>query len=211
MPYAYEGYYARFESSTKKNAAILMGADTLVGDEFDFAFKTEGTSTVAWVSNKFGTEIGFMDAATSRKLQLANARGLDIHIILLYIAYSEEPSPGVYWGEMAIICFDPTRREVLEPFVKQISAKMKEGVRPTIDLTEAELAKMTSEPGWFPSSSTPITAPAGSAIVKSNLSFTERMVEQGRAGNKGCYVGSIAFLVLLVVGLFFLLKGCIGL
>ena len=210
MAYTYDGFYARFESPSKKNAALLMGADTLVGDEFDFSFKQNGSTTVAWISNKFGAEIGFLDVESSRRLQLANARDLDIHLLLSYVAYSEEPDPGVYWGELAIICFDPSLKGSLDPFVQRVSSRMKEGMRPNIVLSEAELNRILTDPGWLPSSSAFVSPPEGSAVVKNNLSFTERLVEQGRSGNKGCYAGSIAFLVIVAAGLFFLLKGCIG-
>ena len=210
MPYAYDGFYARFESPTKKNAALLMGADTLVGDEFSLSFKRDGNTTIAWISNKFDAEIGFLDEEASHRVQLAQARELDIHVLLSFIAYSEKPDPGVYWGEVAIICFDPLLKGSFEPFINKASSKMKEGLRPQVELSDTELAKLASDPSWFPASSIPVSPSSGSAIVKDNQSFTERMVEMGRAGNKGCYVGSIAFLVILVVGLFFLLKGCVG-
>ena len=51
----------------------------------------------------------------------------------------------------------------------------------------------------------------GTAIVKSHRSITENMVEQGRKGNIGCYVVSIAFIVVVVVGVVYLLGSMFGL
>ena len=37
----YFGTYHRFETSSKKDAALLLGADNLVGDMYDIEFVTE--------------------------------------------------------------------------------------------------------------------------------------------------------------------------
>ena len=57
MKVDYEGFYARFETISKKDAGILMGADTLVGDEFTTRFDKENPS-IAYIENKFGKTVG---------------------------------------------------------------------------------------------------------------------------------------------------------
>ena len=41
METTYTGFYARFDTPSKKDAAVLLGADNLVGDLFDVEFVTE--------------------------------------------------------------------------------------------------------------------------------------------------------------------------
>ena len=44
METTYTGFYARFDTPSKKDAAVLLGADNLVGDLFDVEFVTEESS-----------------------------------------------------------------------------------------------------------------------------------------------------------------------
>lgn len=58
----YFGTYHRFETPSKKDAALLLGADNLVGDKYDIEFVTESGQRAAWLRNRFGAKIGFFDA-----------------------------------------------------------------------------------------------------------------------------------------------------
>ena len=53
METTYTGFYARFDTPSKKDAAVLLGADNLVGDLFDVEFVTEEGTAVAWMVNRF--------------------------------------------------------------------------------------------------------------------------------------------------------------
>lgn len=44
--------------------------------------------------------------------------------------------------------------------------------------------------------------------MKSRRKMSEKLIEQGRKGNKGCYAVSWAFLLLLVMAVLFGLKSC---
>ena len=44
--------------------------------------------------------------------------------------------------------------------------------------------------------------------MKSRRSLSERAIEQGRKGDKGCYLVSWAFLLALVAGTLFAMKSC---
>ena len=44
--------------------------------------------------------------------------------------------------------------------------------------------------------------------MKSHRKMSEKMIEQGRKGNKGCYVVSWLFLLLLIALVLFGLKSC---
>ena len=178
----------------------MMGPDHIVGDDYEVFFKTEGGRVVAWLRNKFGAETAFFDADTSRRLQLANAREQKIRAILSFIAYSDEPDPGMYWGQMAVFCYSPRYEEQMTAFIDRVAAKIAEGIRPAIDLGSQGLEKLLANPEWFPSDTTPLPDKQnGMAVLKDHQSFSEKMIEQGRARNKGCYFVSILFIIIVVV------------
>lgn len=200
MDYSYEGFYARFESATKSDGSLLMGPDNIVGDDYEVVFKTEEGRVVVWLNNKFGAEVGFLDANASRKLQLAAARDQKIRALLSFVAYSDTPEPGLYWGQVALFCFNPAYAKEMDAFVDRVAKKIGEGIRPNINLGESAVAKIFEEEDWVPSDTVALPKKeSGMAILKDHQSMSEKMIEQGRAGNKGCYAISWIFIALLVV------------
>ena len=57
----YFGTYARFDTASKKEGSLLVGADNLVGDRYDIEFVTADGVTTAWMRNRFGARTGFFD------------------------------------------------------------------------------------------------------------------------------------------------------
>lgn len=210
MDQSYEGFYAQYDTPSKKVGSLLMGADNLVGDDFTVEFKTEEGRVVAWLKNKFDAEIGYIDIDGSRKLQLANARGQKIRVLLSFVAYSDMPDPGHYWGEVAVFCFNPAYASEMDAFIDRIAQKMADGVRPAINLGSSAVEKKFKEPNWIPSDTVPLPKKEkGMAILKDHRSMSEKVVEQGRARNKGCYVISWAFIIAIVVAVVFLIMNFI--
>ena len=204
MENIYEGFYARFDTPDKAIGSMLMGPDHLVGDDYEVFFKTEEGRVVAWVKNKFGAETGYFDANASRKLQLANARDQQIRAVLSYTAYSDEPDPGLYWGQMALFCFNPSYAEEMNAFVDRVAAKIAEGVRPDIDLGSQAVDKLLNEKDWLPGNTMPLPQKeVGMAVLKDHRTMSEKMIEQGRRGNKGCYAVSYIFIAIVVVAIAF--------
>ncbi|MDR0515283.1 MAG: hypothetical protein LBG81_09035 [Coriobacteriaceae bacterium] len=206
----YYGCYARFETSSKKDAGQLLGADNLVGDAFEIVFITEKSDRIAWMKNRFGALVGFFDKATSRKLSLYEAKGWVLCALLSFVAYSESPAPGLYWGEAALMCYDPRQKDAFLRFVTNTASRLSDGIRPAIDLGEGGISQLLESGGeWMPAKRIPFPAKeAGTAILKSRRAFSEKMIEQARAGNKGCYVAGWAFLLAIVAALLFGLKAC---
>lgn len=206
----YFGTYARFDTASKKDAAVLLGADNLVGDVFDIEFVTEDGVRTAWMKNRFGAMVGFFEPGTSRDLSLCEARGFRMQALLSFIAYSESPEPGEYWGEAAIICYDPKDAEAFECFTGNIATRMMDGIRPEVDLGEQGYAKVVESKGtWKPTKTVSLPSKqAGVAILKTRRSVSEKMIEQGRKGNKGCYILSWVFLLALIAGVIFGLRSC---
>lgn len=211
MDQNYQGFYARFETPTKAVGSMLMGPDHLVGDDYEVFFKTEDGLVVAWVRNKFGVETGYFDVDTSRKLQLANAREQKIRAVLSYVAYSDEPDPGLYWGQMAVFCFSALHADKMNAFVDRIAGKIAEGIRPNIDLGSQGVAKILEEDDWLPTGTMPLPQKeTGMAVLKDHRTMSEKMIEQGRARNKGCYFVSYLFIALVVVAVAYLLYTWLG-
>ena len=64
--------------------------------------------------------------------------------------------------------------------------------------------KIFTDSDWLPSETIPLPdKKTGMAILKDHQSISERMIEQGRARNKGCYVVSWAFIILIVIAIAF--------
>ena len=208
---SYKGFYARLEPANQKQSGMFMSADNLVGDDFEIFFKVEEGRNVAWARNRFDAEVGYFDADTSRKLQLAKARDQKIRCLLSFVAFSDSTDPGYYWGQMALFCFNPAYAEEMDAFVDRCAAKFKQGVRPRIDLGSQAVEKIFTEKDWTPSEtvSTP-SRESGSAILKDHLTVSEKVVEQARAGNKGCYVISWLFIIVVVVAIVYGLAHLFG-
>ena len=201
---SYTGFYARFDTVSKKEGALLMGADNIVGDDFEVFFKTDDGTVTAWIKNKFGAEVGYLDIDASRKLQLANARNQAIRALLSFVAYSDNPEPGCYWGQMALFCYNPAYSKEFDAFIDRCSKRIAEGIRPKIDLGSQAVQKIVTETDWMPNET--ISLPkkeTGSAVLKDHISMSEKMIEQGRSRNVGCYVISWAFIILVIVAIAF--------
>ena len=212
LEYRYTGFYARFETPSKELASLMMSADVLVGDPFEIFFKRDEGDERAWLRNRFGAEIGFLDAAATRNVKLELARGHVVNALLALVAYSDTPDPGLYWGEMAIVCYDVALQDCFSPFMAQLKTKLANGVRPNINLRFSDVDRIIENPTWFPSETTPLPEmKPGIAPVKTKLSYTERIVERGRAGSIPLYIVSVAFIVALVGAILWLLASLLGL
>lgn len=204
IDYSYQGFYARFESPDKPTGSLLMGPDNLVGDDYEVVFKNEDNRIVAWLKNKFGAEIGFLDVDASRSLQLANGRGQKIRALLSFVAYSDSPDPGLYWGEVALFCYNETYDAEIGAFINRCASRLADGVRPEIDLGRSSIEKIFSEEDWMPTQTVPYPKKeTGMAILKQSRSLSEKMIEQGRARNKGCYVVSWLFIIIVIAAVLF--------
>lgn len=203
----FEGFYARFETYTKKDAGILMGADVLVGDEFNIKFEQEETGTKAAIYDKFDKRVGYFEEATTRQLRLYEARGWTVRVILAFLAYSDHPEPGCYWGQMAVLAYPSECNELFEKFVGKVAAKLADGKRVDVNIGNQGIKSLVETNGeWFTSATLPkVKFDAGTVMMKSSRSLSEKLVEQGRAKNPGCYIVSWVFIIgivaLIIVGL----------
>lgn len=206
----YFGAYARFETSSKKEGSALVGADNLVGDLFSIEFVTTEGTTIAWMKNRFGALVGFFDENLSRRLAIMKARGWKLQALLSFVAYTDAPEPSKYWGEAAVVAFDPQYEEAFDLFLSQVGKRLAEGVRPEVDLGAQAVQSVVENGGrWQPSRTIPLPKrEAGTVIMKSRRKFSEKIIEMGRSRAIGCYIVSWAFLLAVAAAIIFGLKAC---
>lgn len=201
----YFGKYVRFETESKKAASGLLGADNLIGDVYDIVVEIVDGAQKAWLVSRFDERVGFFEPELSRKVSIMQAQGMTCKAVLAFVAFTDHPDDGVYWGKVALVCFNPAYADEFGAFLQKLSAKLADDVHPKIDLSGERVEKVIETGGeWFPTQTSSITSKEkGTAIVKRRRSMTDKLVEQGRAGNKGCYVLSWVFLLALVAGIVF--------
>lgn len=206
----YFGTYHRFETASKKEAGRLLGADNLVGDLYHIDCTMEGTTHKAWLVSRFDQRIGYFDEDFSRDLSILAARDLTLVAVLSFIAFTESPEPGHYWGEVAVVAYEPAQADDFETFVQNVAMRMQDGIRTNVSFEPDGVNRIVESRGtWIPEKTIPLPQKEkGTVIMKSRRSLSERAIEQGRKGNKGCYLVSWAFLLALVAGALFAMKSC---
>lgn len=208
----YFGEYVNFETVSKDEAGLLIGADNMVGDIYSISVELEDGVHKAWLDNRFDQRIGFLDPEISRKISLLLADGMVCKAILSFVAFSANAEGGRYWGQVAVIAYNPAYENEFATFIKGVSDKISNDIRPKIDFDSEGVEKIIESGGtWMPSQT--ISLPDTNkqmSIIKRKRGVADRMIEQGRAGNKGCYVVSWAFLLAVVALIVFAAKSCMG-
>lgn len=206
----YFATYARFDTVDKEAAAAFLGADNIIGDTFTIDHEVTPDSDKAWIVNPFGKKMGYLEPKTASQVDLCKAKGWTTIAILALVAFSEEPSPGLYWGEVVIISYDPKYESDFSVFVEGIRKQISKGVRPKVALGPDSLQTIISSHGnWLPTDRVALPKKEkGTAWVKTERTGTEALVEQARKGNIGCTIGAWAFLLALVALIVFGLHSC---
>ena len=207
----YSGEYVKFFAHDEKGIDF-MGADNLIGDRYTIDIRDEGTTYRAYLVNRFGKEIGYLEDRIVRSIQLSQAKGWETPAFLSFVAFTEgkdEENPGYYWGQMAVLQYDPRIKEQMASFEETLAKKMADGGRPQVDFGQQSIEKLTGDSSRFPTDKAAMPKMRkGSAVVKDHRTPNERLIEQSRKGNKGCYVISYAFIIAVIVGIVFLLHSC---
>ena len=206
----YFGTYQTFRTVSKKDAAVLMGSNTLVGDRYRINLTMDEGVHRAWLINKFNETIGYFDDSFSHELSLLAAEGLELVGILSFVAFTETPEPGEYWGQAAVIGYSPYCSEEFNQFIDGICGLIGKGIRPKLALKGSAVDEIIDSNGtWLPSEHEPLPEKQrGMALLKTRRGFIDGLVEAGRTGNKGCYILSWAFLLALVAAIIIGLKSC---
>ncbi len=206
----YFGKYARFDTASKREASAMLGSDNLVGDVFNIVFEAEDGKSVAWIKNRFDTKIGYLDDKQTHELQLLAARGWKLHALLAFFAYTDEPEPGFYWGQVALMCYEPQYEHAFDNFLQGVSKKLGSGTRLNIALGTKGINRVIESDGaWLPKDKVRLPSmDKSSVIMKSHRTWNERLIEQGRRGNRGCIVISWIVLLAIVALIIVALRAC---
>lgn len=208
----YAGEYAKFFANDAKGIDF-MGADNLVGDRYEIDVRDEDGRYRAHLVNRFGKEIGYLEDRMIRSVQLAQAKGWRTDAFLSFVAFTEgkdEEKPGYYWGQMAVLLFDPRMQDAMDRFEEKLSKKMADGGRPQVDFGPQGVKNLMDGAGdWFPTDKAAMPKMGkGSSVVKDHRTPNERLIEQSRKGNIGCYIISWAFIIAIVLLVVFALHSC---
>lgn len=200
MSQPYFGAYETFDTASKDMGGALMGGDNAVGDVYTIDLEMGEDGHRAWLVNQFGKRTGFFSPGFSRKLGVLAAEGLELRAVLSYVAFSNEPEPGHYWGDAAVIAYSPAYAAAFEKFIAHVSERMGDGVRTKVDFESEGVQRIIASDGtWIPKQTVPMPSKTkGSVILRSRKSMTDKMVEAGRARKSGCYVVSWLFIIAVV-------------
>lgn len=208
----YAGEYAKFFATDAKGVDF-MGADNLVGDRYEIDIRDEEGGYRAYLVNRFGKDIGHLEGRMLRPVQLAQAKGWKTDAFLSFVAFTEgkdEENPGYYWGQMAVLLYDPRIQDAMAAFEEKLSKKMADGGRPQVDFGQQGVKNLLDATGdWFPTDkAAKPKMDKGSSVVKDHRTPNERLIEQSRKGNIGCYIISWAFIFAIVLLVVFALHSC---
>lgn len=198
MPQArFEGFYGTFTTPDKTVASRILGADVPIGSILHFDFQRDPEKI--WVFDRYNHALGTLDADSDLKVRLMHAHNQEIQAVLAAVFFTENENEGTFWAEILIMGYSVSYHKTFNRFVERISGLCIEGIRPDIDLGEQGIAKLLEDNDWLPTKRiAPRTLSSDTVRVKSKQSFQEKMVEQARAGNKGCFFAGWAFLLALV-------------
>lgn len=203
----YFGTYARFQTDDKEKAIALLNADNIIGSAFTIEHVVTASSKKAWIVNPFGKRMGFIDEETASKVDLCTAKGWTTVALLALVAFTEDADGGHYWGEVAVISYDPAYESAFSVYREGIARALGDGIRPNIDLGRDAVDAIVKNNGdWIPSTRTPLPPKEkGTAFVKTQRGANDRLIEQARTHKIGCTVISwiivLACVTLIVVGL----------
>lgn len=197
----YFGAYVRFQTADKKSGAALAGSDNAIGDCGEVVWQLDERSRQqAWLENPYGQRIGYLNPSDSYTLAVYHAKGWTLRYVLSFTAYSEEPEPGSYWGQVAVIAYSPRYENEFGEFVKSFARAAGEGLRPDPALSPSGVAAVLDDPsGWAPSNKVKIPQGSGrTAILKDHRSIHDKVLDKGRSRNIGCYIVSWVFIIAVV-------------
>lgn len=194
--------YARFETPSRSMGAALMGADHLVGDIYTLEFELqENNSYRIWLVNRFGAKVAYLDKHEENRMLSLRARGWTLRALLSFVALSQEQQS--YWGEVILLCNDPHYDDAFNTFAVNLRELVAQGIRPAVDFTEQAAKQIIQSNGsWLPSDRMPTPKlDKGSALVKTHRSVSEKLVEAGRDGKKGCFAATMVVWIVIIAGI----------
>jgi hypothetical protein len=210
----YYATYARFSTKDKTAGSFLTNADNVIGDVYTVDFRKSDDENhpdeVAWLVNRFGKDVGYFDTDISRQLQVCRAQGWNIYALLASVWFTENPKPGIFWGEMVIMCYSPSIADSFDVFRQGISQMLADGVRPNVLLDSDTMQKVIDSKGkWKPADRVePIKKTKGTALLKDHATHEEKVIDQARVHRVGCTVVAWVVVIAIVVVILLIMRSC---
>ena len=198
----YSARYEQFETSDKKDGAKLVGPDNAIVNIGTIVIESITTDAEklklrAFVQNSFGQRIGYLSDATSSELAAFKNKGWHLSYILSLVAFSEQPKPERFWGEIIFFVFDPSIYDEIEVFISRTAQQVAQGKRPNIDLSDSSLKDLISAKGAWDAGGHIEQPPIDkhTAILKSSRSFHDKLLDGARSKNPGCLIVGWLFIL----------------
>ena len=166
---------------------------------------------LARVVNRFGNTPCYFNKEVSKQLSLNEAKGFRNYAILTCVGFTQNKKEGEHWAEFAIISFPEIEIKTWSVFVDEVSKAVKKDRRPEVHLSLTDVQNIINNKGCFvPAAQHPkIEKKRGQIILKSRVKLTDRLIEQWRKKNPGCYIvgwmfllGTVALIVLMIKNIF---------
>lgn len=206
-----DNYYAKYvigTTTSKEEAGKLLGADNIIGDVYKVVTKLNESDHIAKVVNRFGDSPIKFDYCVSKEIALNEAKGFQTYAILTTVGFLQKEGEGDYFAEFIIISFPKSELNIFSVYVDEISSAVKKHQRPEVDLRASEVEEIIINKGHFISkkSHPRLEKKKGQVILKSQVRLSDKLVEQGRKKNPGCYIfgwlfllATVALVVLLIM------------
>ena len=193
--------YARFTCNDPAHGLALVGPDNLIGDAFTLRITSdEAGNDLVEVVNKFAKSVGQLEQKEVHHLQVLQARVWTLRALLSLVVAAKGAEGTEYWGEVLILCNDARYDAAFSNFTNKLAALLMEGIRPDVEFGAQGIKQIiASEGNWdIKNRAAKPKLSKDEAIVKDHRSAKEKMIEEGRAGNKGCFAMSYLFIALVV-------------
>lgn len=206
----YFGTYTDFSCPDREAAPALMNSDNIVGDPFTIEMDYSQTKRQAWIVNPFGFRMGVLSEKIAQKIDVFEAKGWKTVALLACVVFTEEPKPGKYWGQVAIISYVPAYEEAFSTFVTTIGENLSKGIRPALNLGNNGVSQVIESKGhWVPTGRVPLpTLKKGSSFIKTERTSTDKLVAQARKSRIGCTIVSWGIVIVVVVAIIFAMQSC---
>lgn len=203
----YFGTYATFHTVDEKTGSVLIGPDVCVGDRGTFEWDLdEDKHNRAWLVSPYGARIGYLDSNVSNVLAVYKAKGWTLSYIFSFAAYTENKKRVDYWGQVAIIAYNPRYADEFEAFIKRFAELTGDGKRPDPELGRNGVESVLRDASSWTSHKVEIPIHnQHTTLIKDHRTAHDQLLDKAREGNKGCYAASYIFIALLVVFVVFIL------
>ena len=206
---AYYATYCKLDDTSGDSGIIVDGNMMSVGTELELTpqlhVTERGKEIPRVVLGKGKRAAGFIpDNVFKAHVKDALDNGWTVRAVVAAVAYNRLEDK--YWGEVAIFCYDDSHKDAFDAFVRSISKRIAQGEHPAVALSAKELERVVESGGkWCGTQKVQLEVlPKGSVWYKTKQTMTEKAAFSAASGNKGCYLGFIAVVVVALLLVYFL-------